>query len=115
MIVLGAQFKKVKEYYRNHAGKSFSILELDGVTFDMLQKLNNQDSTINYSKLKSQRKRIKSKIDKYAKSHTHTEITSSEVYKIHKKLNRQYTTMKEFYKGSGPKRIIEQDENEKKE
>lgn len=114
LLVQGARFGRIKEYYKNYAGKSFSILELEGVTFEMLQKLHNQNSEVNYHKFKEQRKRIKLKIEKYAKEHSHTEISSKEAYKIHKELEKQYTQMQQFEKGSGPKRIISENNEEYK-
>jgi hypothetical protein len=109
LLVLGARFGRIKEYYKNYAGKSFSILELEGVTFEMLQKLHDQNSTINYHKFKEQRKRIKLKIEKYAKGHKHKEISSKEAYKVHKELEKQYTQMQQYAKGTGPKRVIIED------
>lgn len=110
LLAHGAQFKRVKEYYKNHIGKSFSILELEGVTFEMLQWLHSPDSLVNYLKFKNSRQKIKQKIDKYAQTHERKEITSTQVYKIHKELDKQYTQMKEFHKGAGPKRVMEQNE-----
>lgn len=114
LLTQGAQFKRIKEYFKNHAGKSFSILELEGVTFEMLQKLHNQESLVNYLKFKNNRKKIKQKIDKYAQSHEHKEITSAEAYKIHRELDKQYIQLKEFYKGTGPKRVMQENEDTNK-
>lgn len=108
LLVQGAQFKRVKEYYKNHSGKSFSVLELTGVTFEMLQRLYDGGSSVNYQKFKEKRQYIKQKVGKHAQKNTYTEINSTEIYKIHKELGKQFTQMKEFYKGSGPKRVVEE-------
>jgi len=111
LLSMGAQFRKVKEYYKNKLGKSFSVLELEGVTFDMLQKEHDDNALVNYHKFKEQRKRIKKKIEKYATEHKHKEITSTEAYKIHKELAKQFVQMQEYSTGSGPRRIIIENEN----
>lgn len=110
LLTQGASFKRVKEYFKNHIGKSFSILELEGVTFEMLELLHNPNALVNYLKFKNNRKKVKQKIEKYAQTIKHKEITSQETYKIHKELEKQYTKMKEFYKGTGPKRVIQENE-----
>lgn len=106
LLCLGAQFKRVKEYYKNHTGKSFSIMELEGVTYEMLLKLQNSESEVNFHKFKEKRKKLKDKLEKYAKTVDYTEITSKEIHKIHRELEKQITYMKQSVRSFGPKRII---------
>jgi hypothetical protein len=112
LLVQGAQFKRIKEYYKNHAGKSFSILELEGVTFEMLQQVHNETATVNYQKFRERRKALKLKIDKYAKNHNYTEISSTDAYKMHKELEKQYTQMTQYLRGPGPRHVVLEEINE---
>jgi hypothetical protein len=106
LMCCGARFNRVKEYYKNHKGKSFSILEFENVTLEMLEKLHNENSSVNYQKFKDSRKKLKLKIEKFAQGKDYTELSSKQVYSIHKELDKQYDLFKKLYKSSVPKRVI---------
>lgn len=110
LLCCGARFNRVQEYYKNHRGKAFSILVYEDVTLEMLDKLHNPDASVNYQKFKENRKKLKTKIEKFAQGKAYTELSSKQVYKIHKELEKQYPLFKQLYKGSAPKRIIYEDD-----
>lgn len=112
LLVLGAKFKNITEFHKNQIGRSFSIIALEDVTLDMLDKVYNKNSSVNFHKFREYRKKLKSRIDEYAKEHNYTSLTSEEVYKIHKNLKRQYKKWQDLYgsKSRSPKRIMQQEE-----
>lgn len=112
LLSYGAKFKRIESFYRNHQGKSFSVMSLTDVTWEMLELLQDKKATVEFQKLKMYRKRIKKKAEKYASENEYTEISSTEIYKIHQKLRKQLTEYKKEYSSTGPKRIMQEDNNE---
>lgn len=113
LLSYGAKFKRIEAYYKNHRGKSFSVMSLTDVTWEMLQLLQDGKATVSFHKLKEYRKRVKEKAEKYAEEHAYTEITSREVYKIRQQLKKQYTEYEKLYSSPGPKRVmIMEEQNE---
>jgi len=113
LLSYGAKFKRIEQYYKNHLGKSFSVMSLTDVTWDMLQLLHDNKALVEFQKLKKYRKKLKEKAEKYASTHEYTEINSREVYKIHRELRKQFAEYREQHASPGPKRVmIEEEKNE---
>jgi len=108
LMAYGAHFRRVCSYHKNSEGRGFSIISLEGVTLEMLNKLYDRNSSVNFAKFREQRIRIKRKIDKFAKTHPHTSLTSKEIYDTHKKLKQQYINLRAKFgnKSYAPKRIM---------
>jgi hypothetical protein len=114
LMAYGAHFRRVCSYHKNNEGRGFSIISLEGVTIEMLDKLYDRNSSVNFAKFREQRIKIKRKIDKFAKTHPHTSLTSKEIYDIHKKLKQQYINLRAKYgnKPYAPKRVMNYENTE---
>lgn len=112
LIVNGASFKKVEHYYKNNDGRGFSILSLEDVTYDMLERLYDPNSTVNFAKFREARKKLKQKIDKVSKTVQRTQLSSKQIYAIHKELKKQLNQWGEKYKSTGPKRVMQSENGE---
>lgn len=110
----GAYFRRVCSYHKNNEGRGFSIISLEGVTIEMLDKLYDRNSSVNFAKFREQRINIKRKIDKFAKTHSHTSLTSKEIYDTHKKLKQQYINLRAKHgnKSYAPKRVMNYENTE---
>lgn len=109
LLVNGADFKKVEHFYKNNDGRSFSILSLEGVTYDMLERMYDPNTNVNFAKFRETRKKLKQKIDKFAKTIKRTQLSSKQIYDIHRELKKQLNKWKEMYRSAGPKRVMQID------
>lgn len=113
LLSLGAHFKHIVSYYRNMQGKAFSVMLLIDVTPHMLNALYDQESTVNFHKFRSFRKKLKEKAEEYAHGHAYGELNSSQIYQIRQRIKKYHTIVRKIATQSKPKRIMQFDDHEK--
>lgn len=109
LLVQGARLARVKEYYKNSKGRSFSILELNGITPKIAASLFNNDAEINFRKFKEKRKYLKKKLDAYQQKTPHKSISSKDIYKYHREFSKQIRDIAAQFKAK-PKRVMYEDD-----